>query len=383
MKKVAIITLNGYFNYGNRLQNYAVQEVLKYYGFQVETLLVNVKKNKNSSHKNSFKDKMENLNKESIRNILQRIEVKLWIKFHKNEIDISNMIRTETFKKFSYNYISETKFCVFDNDISQDLVDKYEYFVTGSDQVWNPAYMEGSPIYFLTFAPRTKRISFSPSFGVSKLPLQFKENYRNWINEMNFLSVREDEGAKIIKELTGRDAPVLVDPTLLLTKEKWLSIAKEANNKPKGKYLLTYFLGGIPGNYKKQIKNIAKANELEIINLGDIREKETYMTGPSEFIDYINSCSVFCTDSFHGAVFSILMEKPFIVYERMGTSLSMYSRINTLLNKFDLNCRKVENIKTNEDVFNIDYSHVPAILESERNKALKYLKEALNVKDEV
>lgn len=157
---------------------------------------------------------------------------------------------------------------------------------------------------------------------------------------MDKLSVREEAGAKIIKDLTGRDAEVLVDPTMMLTREKWLSIAKEAPNKPKGKYLLTYFLGGVPSKYKRQIKNIAERNNLEIINLADIRDKETYITGPSEFIDYINSCSILCTDFFHGTVFSILMEKPFIVFERMGTSSSMFSRINTLLDKFDLNSRK-------------------------------------------
>lgn len=146
--------------------------------------------------------------------------------------------------------------------------------------------------------------------------------------------------------------------------------------------MLTYFLGGIPPNYKKQIRGIIRKNNLEIRNLGDIREKETYITGPSEFIDYINSCSILCTDSFHGAAFSILMGKPFIVYERMGTSLSMFSRINTLLNKFDLNCRKAENIKTDRGVFNIDYSHVPSILERERQGSIDYLKEALNIKDE-
>lgn len=134
--------------------------------------------------------------------------------------------------------------------------------------------------------------------------------------------------------------------------------------------------------YKKQIKDIVKKNNLEVINLGDIKEKETYITGPSEFIDYINSCSIFCTDSFHGCVFAILMKKPFIVYERQGTSLSMFSRINTLLDKFNLNSRKVENIKTNNDILNVDYSHIPSILEAERAKASDYLKEALNIKDE-
>jgi uncharacterized protein YdaL len=76
------------------------------------------------------------------------------------------------------------------------------------------------------------------------------------------------------------------------------------------------------------------------------------------------------------------MKKPFIVYERQGTSLSMFSRINTLLDKFNLNSRKVENIKTNNDILNVDYSHIPSILEAERAKASDYLKEALNIKDE-
>ena len=133
--------------------------------------------------------------------------------------------------------------------------------------------------------------------------------------------------------------------------------------------------------YRGQIKRIAKENNLGVIKLGDITEKDTYITGPSEFIDYLNSCSIFCTDSFHGVVFSILMEKPFIVYERMGTSSSMFSRIETLLNKFNLNSRKAENIRTDEEAFNIDYSHVPPLLEAERNKAINYLRDALNVRD--
>ena len=381
MKKVGILTLNGYFNYGNRLQNYALQETLKSYGFDTETIIVNINNKKTGDNNNSFIKRIKRLKGKDMEDILNKTRTILWNKTHRKDINMSKSIRTEIFKKFTYEYIKETDYTISDNNVPDDLSDRYDYFVTGSDQVWNPAYNHGSSIYFLTFAPKHKRIAYAPSFGVSEIAAEYVENYKEWLSGMHRLSVREDDGAKIIKELTGREAPVLVDPTLLLTREKWLSIAKEANNKPKGKYLLTYFLGGIPNEYKKQIKNIIKENNLEVINLGDIREKETYRTGPSEFIDYINSCSIFCTDSFHGAVFSILMEKPFIVYERMGTSLSMYSRINTLLDKFDLNSRKAENIKTNEEIFNIDYSHVPPILEEERDKAFKYLKEALNIED--
>lgn len=379
LRKIGILTLNGYFNYGNRLQNYALQETLRTMGFEVETVINEDLFNR--GRKFTFYERMSNLMKKSPVDIFNRFRYKMWTIRNREEIIKSEEIRTNIFKKFTLNYIKETNFTISDDTIFEEIMHDYDFFVTGSDQVWNPSYNYGSSIFFLNFAPKHKRIAYAPSFGVSEIKEEYKENYKEWISNMHRLSVREDDGAKIIKELTGRDAQVLVDPTLLLTREKWLSISKQASNKPKGKYLLTYFLGGVPDIHKKQINNIANNNELEVVNLGDIREKETYRTGPSEFIDYINSCSVFCTDSFHGAVFSILLEKPFIVYERMGTSLSMFSRIETLLNKFDLESRKVENIKTNEDVFNIDYSHVPPILETERNKAFNYLREALNIKD--
>ncbi|WP_031514119.1 polysaccharide pyruvyl transferase family protein [Desulfofalx alkaliphila] len=371
MRKIAILTLNGYFNYGNRLQNYAMQEVLENSGFYCETII-----NDRAKSGVSLERRINNLRKSSIKEIYIKTYNRIWKNIRKDTI----AKRTEEFKRFTLKYIKETDYAISKSDIPGNLSERYDYFVTGSDQVWNPNNLHGTSFFFLTFAEKHKRIAYAPSFGISEIKPEFTKNYKKWLSGMHKLSVREDDGAKIIKELTGRDAPVLVDPTLLLTKEKWLSIAKQANNKPKGKYLLTYFLGGMPDNYKKQIKNIVKENKLEVINLGDIREKETYRTGPSEFIDYINDCSIFCTDSFHGAVFSILLEKPFIVFERMG-STSMYSRIDTLLNKFKLNSRKAENISWQDNVFETDYSHVPPILEAERKKSLDYLKNALEIED--
>jgi hypothetical protein len=257
-------------------------------------------------------------------------------------------------------------------------INNYDFFITGSDQVWNPFYNGFSSIYFLEFAPKEKRIAYAPSFGIPKIPAVYKEKYKKWIMEIPYLSVREESGAKIIKELTGRDVPVLVDPTLMLTREKWLSIAKEDPYKPDKPYLLTYFLGEIPKGTRKRIKKIARDYNLEIVRLADTRDKKRYIAGPGEFIDYINSADLVCTDSFHGSVFSILMETPFIVFDRVGTS--MYSRIETLLNKFNLHSRQANYIKDDE-IFNIDFSHIPPILDEERKKALNYLKEALNVKD--
>jgi len=144
---------------------------------------------------------------------------------------------------------------------------------------------------------------------------------------------------------------------------------------------LTYFLGNVSKERKRKIKSIASKNKLKIVNLADIKDKETYVADPSEFIDYVNSVSVFLTDSFHGAVFSILLEVPFIVFNREGRLPSMNSRIDTLLSKFKLESRRANNVTDNNQIFEVDYSHVPPILEVERKKAYDYLKEALNVKD--
>ncbi|WP_017470979.1 polysaccharide pyruvyl transferase family protein [Amphibacillus jilinensis] len=359
MKKIAIATLNGYFNYGNRLQNYALQETLKSLGFSIETIRFN-------------RDKKHNRYKLYLR------EIKKWVTSPSKYF--TEKKRHEIFKDFSCKYIVETE-RVFhmDDDLTQ-LNDKFNYFVVGSDQVWNPRMNKVSSFFFLDFVDENKRIAYAPSFGVSELPNSVISHYQKWLKEIPHLSVRENDGAKIIKNLSGREADVLVDPTVLLNKDKWLEVARAADNKPTEAYLLTYFLGGIPNEYKEQINNLAEIKGLKIINLGDINESDTYQTGPSEFIDYINDSSIFCTDSFHGAVFSILLEKPFIVYERAG-AVSMYSRIDTLLKKFELNERKSENVTINEKVFDIDYSHAMPILEKERELALSFLKNALKIED--
>lgn len=343
--RIGIITLNGYFNYGNRLQNYATQEIVKSLGYTAMTLIVDTKEN--SVEKNDE-----------------------WINQRKK--------RTDIFKEFSQRYINESNFSISEENIPNDLVDGFDYFVTGSDQVWNPVFRRGSSLEFLTFAPKNKRIAFAPSFGVNEiLSPEYRQNYSLWLSQIPSLSVREQAGADIIKELTGRDAQVLVDPTLVLTKEKWLSIAKKHKNKPEKKYILTYFLGDINEEKEAQINFVSKKYNLEIVNLARVNE-DAYLTGPSEFIDYINSASLVYTDSFHGAVFSILLDTPFIVFNRIDKLHSMNSRIDTLLATFNLESRLADNM-SNKNIFEVNFSNLSNILETERNKSLNYLKDAFGI----
>lgn len=366
MNKIGIITLNGYFNYGNRLQNFALQETLKTYDYEVETIWI--KKVSSKANSNLLKKVFRTITDLSL--ILKKINNLRYL----NKLNFKRELK---FKDFSKEYINETSFHITENYLPQELLSEYDYFVTGSDQVWNPYMTNASSLYFLTFAPERKRISYSPSFGISEIPDEHVLKYKKWLTDMNSISVREEAGATIIKQLTDRDASVLVDPTLLLSKEDWLSVAKPAVNKPKKDILLTYFLGEVPKKTQKLINKNRKIKKLTVVNLANPKYKEFYLTDPSEFLDYISTSKLFMTDSFHGSVFSILFETPFIVTNRKGQLNSMNSRITTLLSIFNLENRHINKVKQKE-IFNVDFTHVDPILKEERNRAFEYLRVALS-----
>lgn len=374
MKKVGIITLNGYYNYGNRLQNYALQRVLEKMGYSADTIL----------NETSYLRKMQIMKERStMARIKAILKEPLWVSTEKVKKKLVNKVyqrrinyRTNIFKNFSQRYINETDYYISEFNIPKNLANQYQYFVAGSDQIWN-AYYYRTFIEFLAFAPQEKRISYAASFGISSIPDEYIEDYSKWLSEMNHISVREHAGADIVKELTGRDVEVVLDPTLLLSKEEWLNISEIASDKPMQGYLLTYFLGNVSKERKKYIHRIAKVNNLGVINLAQMDEKTPYLSGPSEFIDYINSAQLFFTDSFHGAAFSIILETPFIVFNREGNSPSMNSRIDTLLGTFKLESRLYDIFTDNNQLFNVDFTEAKSILEVEKEKSLAYLKNAL------
>lgn len=367
-KKVGIVTLHGYFNYGNRLQNYAVEQVLRSLGCEVETIV----KVDNNINQKSYIDKLKKIKNKDLDEIIKILKSKINNKIYNYKYRTINQKKTKMFKLFSEKYLTEKKY-----KINENLNKEFDYFVTGSDQVWNPYYNKYPNYEFLDFAADNKKIAFSPSFGVSEIPNSHRNNYKDWLNDFSVLSVRETAGAEIIKNLTGRKAKVLVDPTMLLPAKKWKSLAKKDIHKPNSKYILTYIIGNRLDEWNNQIQHVAKEQKLEIINMANEEDKNRFVSGPQEYLDYFSSAEVIFTDSFHGTIFSILFNKPFVVYERKGTH-DMLSRLETLLNKFDLNDRFVENLK-DDDIFKIDFTHTNDILNYERDKAYNYLKQSLDI----
>lgn len=374
MKKVGIVTLNSYQNYGNRLQNYATEQILKSLGFEVETI---IKINNKNMGKKEIKNKINRFKKMNFRNkyceisklLDKKINKKISTYVHKDEI----RERINNFKSFSNKHLNEKKY-----KADEKLNEQFNFFIAGSDQIWNPC--GNLSFEFLNFADNHKKISFSPSFGISEIPSHHKKNYKKWISDFAYLSVREKEGVNIIKELTGRNAELLVDPTMLLSRKQWIDVSKKSVNKPSKKYLLIYMLGKKPEKRDKKINIFSSNNNLEIVRLADINDDKRFIEGPSEYIDYFKSANVIFTDSFHGAIFSIIFNKPFVVYDRCGGFSSMSSRINTLLNKFNFESRLAENINE-KDIFEIDFSHVSEIIKKEKKKSMDFLKKALNIED--
>lgn len=378
MKRVGIITIIDYSNYGNRLQNYATQETLRALGFEAHTIL-------NSPPSKSFIQRVNSFQKKDFKDQVQIIRRKLKSIGGKQELgelqerEFLRNKRMKNFKEFSNEYILETEFVVDNGNVPENLGELCDYFVTGSDQVWNPNFRGGSSFDFLTFAAKEKRVAFAASFGIDNIPKKYKNNYKFWLSDFAHISVREDFGADIVKKLTGRDVEVLVDPTMLLDKETWRSIIISSETKPSKPFLLTYFLGKMSSEVCECISSIAVEYGLEIVNLNDFDDPARYTISPNEFLDYIDSSEIIFTDSFHGAVFSLLFERPLVVCDRISAHSPMSSRINTLFSKFSLDHCTFSSRSHNRDWLNNNYEHVKPILLVEREKSISYLKVALNI----
>lgn len=356
-KKIAIITCIGKNNFGNRLQNYALQKVLQDKGFYVETL-------NNNWRLNNFDNYEENY-----QGYLKREK-------EKEPEEYEKRFRTAYFDEFDENVVFNKEMITAINLENTD----YDYYIVGSDQVWNPHHGRLRDVDFLYSIEPSKRISYAASIGVDEIPDNLKEKTKRELSKFKAISVREEKGKEIIENLTGRkDVEVNLDPTMLLTANDWSKLAKKPKQLKTDKYILNYFLGELSDSRKKEIERIAQENNCEIINILDTKSP-FYETGPSEFLYLEQNAFLICTDSFHSSVFAIIFNRPFIVFDREDSQASMNSRIDTLLNTFELEDRKYEN-KITESNLKHDYTKAYEILNEKRIIAHMYLNRVLDTNE--
>jgi hypothetical protein len=364
--KIAISTLVGYFNYGNRLQNYALQEVLKDLGNNVVT----IRDYTDIQQHRSLKERIIT----SLRD--RSFAKKLFSKMNFNEKQKNKKMDSErecVFRKFTDEYINESGFFIDQGTKDFSFDDEFDCYVIGSDQVWNYSFPTFSELNFVSYSNKPK-ISYAASFGVDAIPDSYKSLYRKGLDKLSYISVREYAGKDIVKSIIHKDVDVVLDPTLLLSKSKWEKLIKNSVVYKK-RYILTYFLEEVSEDDKKYIYGFAKSKNLEVKRLYCRRDTDNWSAGPKEFVNLISQCEMLFTDSFHGSVFAIIFEKQFEVFSRNGYGPSMNSRIETLLNDFNISDRWHS---SNNKEKKIDYSEVKKILQNKREKSFNYLNEALN-----
>lgn len=358
--RIAQISLHGYYNYGNILQKYALHRTLKKFSDFTEVVWYDV---------NSFFSETGNFNGVYIKNLPAYAEIS------QLQFFLREAVRENKFKEFENRYIKTR----FNAPYFEEIADDYDLLIIGSDQVWNPSWVDFKN--FLYFAPNEKKVAYAASIGAPKIPDEMKEIYKTEISSFAKISVREPGAVKILEELIQRKVELVLDPVMLLTKKEWLEIAKRPswlNEKYDRGYILTYYLRD---DAPPVVETLSKKLNLPVINLFQYRNYWHYTVGPEEFVYLFANASLIYTNSFHAVAFSVLFKKIFVNHELPFDFLSevMSLRIPGLLKMFDLEDRiaNSENDYKISNLFEIDYSTRDKILPVERAKSFRFLTDAI------
>lgn len=357
--KIGLVTIAHGQNYGNRLQNYAIQYILSKKGHQVETI----------RHPYFGFSKM--------------VKIKIVIKKFLNLKYNKETKRIEKFNKFNKKYINFSDFFVDSAEVNSKISLYYDAFMCGSDQIWNPNYFVEKDSYFLSFVEGKRKIALSASFGLENIidPAE-RERIGRQLKSLSSISVREKSAQKIVRELSGRDSLHVIDPTLCLSKEEWMEIETKPKNIEPDKYVLCYFLGKYPKEKVNKIREKFRKINKEIVlleneysNLGMCSDEEFSM-GPSEFIWLLRNSYMVLTDSFHAIIFSIIFNKKFSILKRDTIEEDISTRITGLIDMFEIqNAYYQESDK--DDYAEIDYVNAKQIIFEEKTKFLKFIDDSL------
>lgn len=388
MKKAALVTCYFKHNYGSMLQAYATQLVMDKLGVENETVDIS---NINGEIR---KDKIKYFLKASFTSdillskigMVRNIFIKKW---NRGQYGDLSRLRDEKFDSFVTQYIRLSRAYKSKSELSEVCEDTYHTVVVGSDQLWLPANIEAD-YYTLNFVPeQVNKIAYATSFGMSSLPKHSIEKAKKFLERINYLSVREDSGQLLIRDIANIEVPIVCDPTLLFTGEEWMHIQNEEAIE-KEPYIFCYFLGNNFGHREFAIRLREKTGYkiVALLHLDEYVEKDCdyadvtpYDVGPSEFLNYLRNARYVCTDSFHGSVFSNLYHKEFYTFRRYTrkTKQSTNSRIENLLKQLGLEERLLIGNENIEECMNgkIDYLEVEKKIEAMRQISYEYLQQAL------
>lgn len=372
-------------NYGAQLQAFATQQVVGKMGFSTK-IFDHEKRISFASHTfgpgflyNLFLNKKQN-----------RIRLKTRVNISDTEYLENREARRSAYKQFIDKHLTGVTHYSSYDELVEDCKSMKAVMI-GSDQKWTPGFCYRK-ISSLDFVPKNvRRISYATSLGVSEYPKYCRYLSGKMWKKIDFLSVREKQGAKIIREICG-DIPVevVVDPTYLMTKKEWEELIP-VKKKMDAPYVFCYFLGNNDDS-KRCARRFADKNKLKLVSVMsdesfspyDKEYADVLVKGesPEDFINWIRGAAYIFTDSFHGTAFSVINEKQFFVFyrKRVDASLNRNSRIDNILSLWEINNRLITNNDVEWNAFQfdiIDYSKVNMIVSRERARSLNFLKKAL------
>ncbi|MBQ6564958.1 MAG: polysaccharide pyruvyl transferase family protein [Clostridia bacterium] len=291
-------------NYGSILQAYALERVIESLHVEVEHI----------DYVPNQKEKLKNLitcgNSPSL----------IFEGMRKRSVP-GAQARAEALDAFRKRKLHLSERCHNHEDLVK-IADHYDVLIAGSDQIWSPSWL--NPAYFLDFSETKAKIAYACSLGVKTMPGKRKaELMASLLSQFQSISVREDEGAELIHQMTGRPAEVLPDPVLLLTPEEWLEFGEQAE-RGNGK-LLCYMIGSNP-QYWDRVRRTAELLELEPLVIPMTEESRAQKMecidglSPEGFVGLFAGSSYVITDSFHGAMFSTIFSKQHTVLRRYDDS---------------------------------------------------------------
>ncbi|MGC3978514.1 MAG: polysaccharide pyruvyl transferase family protein [Paludibacteraceae bacterium] len=264
----------------------------------------------------------------------------------------------------------------------------YHLVMVGSDQVWRPFGFYSNYWNLMFVDDLVPKISYASSFGVSSLPTHQIKGTKRYLDRLDAIGVREAQAKEIVDSLSTNKATVVADPTMLLTKEEWTSFAGSSAFDINEPYIFCYLLG-TRKDIRKEVQTLKEKTGYKVVFLCHMDEYiaadegigdfAPYNVDPKDFVKLISKAEYVCTDSFHGTVFSILMERKFISFYRVKPSKSgsTHSRIDSLLNIFGLDNRKFKQDVYNEISQEINYSIVAKKLRELRDESYEFLKNSL------
>lgn len=279
--------------------------------------------------------------------------------------------RKKSFDAFTKQYLPLTEIRYSSNEELKDNIPKADIYIAGSDQIWNTIFENGrDPAFYLDFAPKgAVRASYAASFSTEDVMEEWKPQVKEWLSNLDHISVREEKGLSILSDLGIKNAQHVMDPVFLLSQDEWKNIEKSVHIKKP--YVLLYDFD----NNKEIAKFAIKLAEKRGWNVYSVMknsycDKSLEQYGPREFIWLVHHAEFVVSNSFHATAFSILFHRQFVVFKRKE---AINSRMTELLKSLELENHMFDVDSVTEKLSVIDYASVQKILARKIVKSKEYI----------